>query len=386
MNPLARGVKSFLIYFLALAIPYHILPYMTAIRDSITLETQRRRTPEGFLCAPAVIGRAGVLVYQPTDGAVASAPAALLGAGRPIRVLRPASEVFAAGSMASFAGRPVTNEHSAAKVTPHNFRDHIVGITGSAVVQDGNDLRADLTIYDAAMIDAITAGKCQLSQGYDAQTDWTPGSDPQFGAFDGSFSHIVGNHVAITDAGRSGPGVRILDSKLNEGVTMAKRNFNGVEIEIPDTVVGVVDSYLATATKTAADLSEATGKIAAMEKTIADSKTEIARVTDSAYIDGRVKERAALVDAAKRITPAVVCDGLTDDAIRAAVVLAKGITVDGVDATRGAFLALASAPVDSTSARQIADSLSAGTGRKSAEDLYNEARNAVIANANKGSK
>ena len=357
---------------------------MTLVRDSISIGSQRKRTREGFLVAPAILGRAGVLEYQPTDPAVIGAPAALLSQGRVLRVLRPASEVFAADSLATFAGRPVTNEHSATKVTPDNYRDHIVGVTGTTVTQRGNDVCADLTIYDAATIAAIEAGKVQLSQGYDADTDWTAGVDPDFGAYDGAFKSIVGNHVAITDAGRSGPGVRILDSKLNEGVTMAKRNFNGVEIEIPDTVVGVVDSYLATATKTAADLSEAGGKIAALETQIAASKTEIARVTDSAHIDGRVKERAALVDNAKRIAPAVICDGLTDDAIRAAIVLAKGIKVDGVDATRGAFLALASAPADSTPARQIADSLSAGTGTgaKTSQMILDEARAAFM----KGSK
>lgn len=341
---------------------------MTLIRDTISIGSQRIRTPEGFLRAPAHIGRIGILTYQPGDPAMASAPDSLR--GRPINILRPESEVFAPLALESFAGRPVLNEHSAPKITPDNFRQHIVGVTGSNVIRDGQYVRADLTIFDAAMISAIESGKVQLSQGYDAAIDWTAGVDATFGAYDGSFRNIVGNHVAVTDSGRSGPDVKILDSTKEQN-TM-KRTINGVEIEIPDNVVGVVDSYITANDATAKDLAEAKGRIAAMEK-------QIAEVTDAAYIERRVTERAALVNDAKRIAPAVVCDGLTDDAIRAAVVETKGIK--GLDAAgnRGAFAALLASVPASPVPAAITDAVNDSKGAETPEMVYNTARAAFCA-------
>lgn len=347
---------------------------MTLIRDAISIGSQRVKTPEGFLRAPAHIGRVGILAYAPGDPAMAGAPANL--AGREIRILRSESEVFAPAAMDSFIGRPVLNEHSAPKITPDNFRQHIVGVTGSNVVRDGQFVKADLTIFDAAMIAAIESGKVQLSQGYDAQIDWTPGTDPMFGAYDGAFKSIVGNHVAVTDSGRSGPGVKILDS--NKESKSMKRTINGVEIDIPDNVVGVVDSYLAANAANEKALGEANGKIAALDKQVADLTKQIATVTDSAYLDKRVAERSALVADAKRVAPAVVCDGLTDDAIRAAVVEAKGIK--GMDAAgnRGAFAALVAATPVPTPAAAVTQAVNDSTG-ESPESIYNKARAAFVA-------
>lgn len=349
------------------------------IHDSITIQSQRRKTPEGFLVAPAVIGRAGILEYNPTDPAVVSAPAELRSQNRTIRMLRPDSAVFDSNSMGSFAGKPVLNEHSIGQITPDNYKEHIKGVTGTVISRENDTLKADLTIYDSALISEIEGGKAELSQGYTAIADWKGGSDPKYGDYDGTFSNITGNHIAVTVRGRSGPGVRILDSDKNndgKGVKMAKRLINGVEVEIPDNVVGVVDSYLSNADKATKDLAELTGKVAAMEKQIAEQKAEIARVTDSAYVDGRVKERAAVIDAAKKIMPAIVTDSKSDDAIRAEVIKAAGLELTDPAAIRGAFAALAvQAPAQGDSAR-VADSLRGpdGAPAKSAETLYNEAR------------
>lgn len=343
------------------------------ILDSITIGSQRTRTRAGFLRAPAVIGRVGVLEYAPNDPAVVSAPPALKSAGRPIRMLRPESAVFDAESMQSFAGAPVLDEHSTPHVTPANYGAHLRGTIGSDIRRDGNDLVADLTIYDPRLIAEIESGKTGLSQGYDVVIDWTGGTDPIFGAFDGVYTKIIGNHLAVTRSARSGPDVRILDSN-NKGSNMVKRTINGIEIEVPENITGVLDSYEKGAAESNAKIAELTGKIAAMEEAITDSKAEIARVTDSAYVEARVKDRAALVADAKRIAPAVVCDGLSEDAIRAAVVAARGVKVEGPDAIRGAFAALSSAS-DSPAATRVAGTVADGTAAKpSAEDLYNAAR------------
>jgi uncharacterized protein len=353
---------------------------MAYVIDSISVASQRTTTREGFLRAPAIIGRAGILEYKNTDSAVATAPIDLLSSGRKIRVLRPEAEVFKPESMETFAGRPVLNEHSTAKVTPDNYRQHLVGATGTSVVRDGDALRADLIVYDADTIAEINAGKAQLSQGYDATPVWTPGKDPVHGEYDGIFTNILGNHIAVTLEGRSGPEVRICDSKTGEKTV--KRTINGIEIDIHDSAVSIVDSLLSEVATKAKDLDEAKGKIAVLAKQVEDNKVEIARVTDSTYVDGRVRDRALLCDAAKRVAPAVVCDGLSDDAIRAACVAARGIKVDGEAAIRGAFAALSVQTTETVSA-QVADALQSGSGKKTPDEMYREARAASIA---KGSK
>jgi hypothetical protein len=162
-----------------------------------------------------------------------------------------------------------------------------------------------------------------------------------------------------------------------------KRNVNGIDVEIPDTIVAVFDSaadkavadskaVADKATKAVADLDAANGTIAALTKEIESNRAEIKRVTDVAYIDASVKDRLAVIETAKKIAPAVVCDALSTDAIKRAVVESRlNVKLEGAtaDYVNGAFSAFRVAPVV-TDSKPVVDALNAGINRVTLDSIH----------------
>ena len=161
------------------------------------------KTPEGFLiCQDVPISRTGYQTYlssemfdNPSNG------------HRAIPVYRPASEVFDVKSLASFEGKPVTNEHPDEDVTPENFHKYSCGHVQNVHVgtgEDSNKVLADLYITDPHLIHLIQNGKREISCGYYAEErrDET-GRICQ--------TRIRGNHVAVVKSGRAGKNVCIRD-------------------------------------------------------------------------------------------------------------------------------------------------------------------------------
>ena len=183
---------------------------MTFTNDKSTLTVQqigRRQslTPEGFLlCEDVPIARTGEMYYGP--GEVPVDP----GSDGIVRITRDAGELFSADTIASFNGKPVTNDHPDDGVTPANWKSLTIGIVQNARQGDGieNDLiMADLLITDAEGIREVQSGKREVSCGYDAQYEQvSPGRGVQ--------RRIIGNHVAIVDRGRCGPRCAIGDSAM----------------------------------------------------------------------------------------------------------------------------------------------------------------------------
>jgi uncharacterized protein len=67
-----------------------------------------------------------------------------------------------------------------------------------------------LVIYDGGVFDDIKTGRRrQLSCGYGYTADMTPG-EWQGQRYDGVMRNLIGNHVALTDEGRSGPDCAIV--------------------------------------------------------------------------------------------------------------------------------------------------------------------------------
>lgn len=120
----------------------------------------------GALRIPAVLGRVGVLKYQH--------------GGKTVRELRPPDEVFRADSMATFRSVAATDLHpprAKAFITPENWKEHSVGYVEGDVRQDGDLLRGNVVVQDAAMIRMIQSGeRRELSPGYLAlSSEATPG-------------------------------------------------------------------------------------------------------------------------------------------------------------------------------------------------------------------
>jgi hypothetical protein len=164
-------------------------------------------TPDGFLlCEDTPIARIGTQVYGEHE------LPGLVGKDGLIHVMRDESEVFRPQTIASFNGKPVTNNHPPEKVTPNNFRHYAVGVVlnprrGDGIQYDNNFLYADLLITDPVAIGEVRSGKREVSAGYDAEYEQTvDGEGRQYG--------IVGNHVALVNRGRCGPLCSIGDEEM----------------------------------------------------------------------------------------------------------------------------------------------------------------------------
>lgn len=172
--------------------------------DTVALTGQPRMTRDGYMVVDARTARTGIQLYRGRE------------LGRPemdiVRVWRPAEEVFARDALASFAFRPVTNDHPRHMVTAKTWRDVAVGITGDTMTRDGDFVRLPFTLMDGAMIDDVRGGKSQLSWGYTAEIDWSDGTSPEGEQYDAVQRNMRGNHLAVVDAARAGPTCRIGDS------------------------------------------------------------------------------------------------------------------------------------------------------------------------------
>lgn len=173
--------------------------------DRLTLDADGVRiefTPDKFaVIHNAVISRPGIFEYRNGDGTKR-------------REYRPESAVFAKRSMASFAGKPFTNDHPEGFVKPETFKQVAAGSLGDRVYKDVLNgmpvLRASrINVHDAETIADLRRGKRELSGGYWAEYDPTPGVDPDGNRFDGTQVLIEGNHVALVTLGRAGAVTRL---------------------------------------------------------------------------------------------------------------------------------------------------------------------------------
>ena len=177
------------------------------------LGSKRSWTPEGFLiCHDVALARTGTLLYAPGEVPIDAGKDGI------VAITRDPDDVFDPDSMASFEGKPVTNDHPplGVKVDPNNWRQFAVGDAhnirrGDGAILDGQCLYGDLMVKDAKAIQDILDGKIEVSAGYDAEYEQLePGRGRQH--------EIIGNHVALVDKGRCGPTCSIGDTD-----TMAKR-------------------------------------------------------------------------------------------------------------------------------------------------------------------
>ena len=167
-------------------------------------------TPEGFLlCRDVPIARTGEQIYGENEIPAEAGPDKI------IHVQRPPEEVFRPETMASFEGKPVTNNHPPDLLTPETWKQYVVGTVSNVRRQD-NLMVADLLVADAGSIRDIQQGLREVSCGYDADYEQvSPGHAIQ--------RDIVGNHVALVPKGRCGPTCAISDSKPEEKKTMKKK-------------------------------------------------------------------------------------------------------------------------------------------------------------------
>ena len=162
------------------------------------------QTPEGFLiCRDVALARTGEQLYAGHE-----VPLQPDGRGM-VTVDRSEDEVFSADTIASFVGKPFTDDHPVEDVTTGNFKEHIVGTILNARRGEGdraNCMVGDIIVYDPDVIRSIKDGKREVSCGYNADYERVaPGRGRQV--------NIRGNHISLVQEGRCGPTCAIQDRK-----------------------------------------------------------------------------------------------------------------------------------------------------------------------------
>jgi len=133
----------------------------------------------------------------------------------PRREQRDAAEVFAPGALASFRSMPVTVGHPKNEMLDAmNWVELKKGHVGDNVRQaaDGEHVAASIWIMDGHTQQAVLDGRLvELSVGYYASSDETPGVNDKGERYDARQVNIRGNHVALLPPGgaRGGPTCRV---------------------------------------------------------------------------------------------------------------------------------------------------------------------------------
>ena len=169
-----------------------------------TISPNQLETGEGFLiCKNVPIARTGSQDYLGSELGLSGGDS-----GRIIAVIRSPDEVFSEAALASFEGKPVTNDHPPGLIGPDDVKTYEMGHAQNIRRGTGewkDFMIADLHIHDRDLIDAIQNGKREISCGYEC--DYAKNEDGTY-----SQKNIRGNHVAVVDRGRAGKRAAILDS------------------------------------------------------------------------------------------------------------------------------------------------------------------------------
>jgi len=170
--------------------------------------TQREFTDEGFLRVPGKVARTGIQQYLACELGLDGDP------NRVINVYRPEEEVFAADSLASYDSSDITLQHPDTLVDSSNYSRTVKGVVrGPGVRTDDDWVQCNLIVKAKDAVDAIMAGTCELSAGYTATYDDTPGTAPDGTPYQFRQTNIRINHVAVVDRARAGSSARIFDTK-----------------------------------------------------------------------------------------------------------------------------------------------------------------------------
>lgn len=184
------------------------MPRFTCDRIGYNI-TQREYTDEGFLRVPGRVAKAdNVQEYYAKELGITDGDPLQI-----IRVFRPSSEVFNPESLDSYMGADVTDDHPSQIVDTDTYNAVSRGVSVSRGRQDGDFVVCDLIIKDKKTIKAVESGKVQLSAGYTADYEKSPGVSPAGQSYDYIQRNIKINHVALVDRARAGGQARLFDNK-----------------------------------------------------------------------------------------------------------------------------------------------------------------------------
>ena len=218
-----------------------------------TISPNQLETDEGFLiCRNVPIARTGDQDYLGTELGLNTAEI--------VKVHRPEEEVFSDATIASFEGKPVTDNHPNDLLDAETAMAHAKGHAQNVRRGTGkwkDYLVADLHIHDADLIREIRNGKKEVSCGY--LTEYIPDGDGTY-----TQRNIRGNHVAIVENGRAGHEAAIMDSIHTQAQKPERKKMS--KKSIWSTLFGV-----AAEGKTAEEISQlALDSMEAMDETVTE--------------------------------------------------------------------------------------------------------------------
>lgn len=310
---------------------------MKFIEDAIIDGT--RRTKDGYLVAAVKCARTGIQIYLGDE------------LGKPdigsVRVYRPEEEVFSNDSLATYAGKPCTDNHPNEAVTSENWKDYSVGSIHEGVLREGEFVRIPITLMDKSTVDKVDNGKKEISMGYTMNLDWTPGITPQGEPYDAIQRNIRINHLAIVDKGRAGSQCRVGDG--DTWATAPSPNQKTTKTPMSESLQTVtVDGLSVSTTEQGAQaITKLTNDMAALQATVdakdSDHKSALeakdrdlaerdAKIADlekkqlkDSEIDKLVADRSKLLSDASKLAKDADFTGMNEADIRkAAVSAARG--------------------------------------------------------------
>lgn len=284
--------------------------------------SKTRITNDGFLVTEARVARTGIQIYRGKE------------VGRPeldsVRVYRPPETVFEKKTaMASLAHRTVTNDHPPVLVKSDNWKKYAVGSTGGEIARDGEFIRVPLSIMDAEMIKQVRDGKKELSVGYLVAIDFKSGITPSGEEYDAVQTGIRANHIAVVDAARGGPELRIVDGN-NGDRAMASTTLmvDGVNVELSDVASQIVKRAMEGFEKQIASLRS---KVAEEEEKNKKAKDSMDAATAKHDVEIKAKD-ADIATVKKQLEDAAITPAKLNAAVAArseVITKAKEIMGDG---------------------------------------------------------
>lgn len=264
-------------------------------RSSILLD-DIKTMPDGYRIVRSKIARTGVQEYLGVEfGDEAKKHG--FSSSDVIKVYRSPEEVFSDQAVNGWKGLPVTINHPREKVTSANVDKYQVGnIRDKAHIDlDSGWLGLEYVVMLDRAIEGLDSGELsEVSGGYSAVIDWTPGVTPDGQRFDAQQRDIRPNHLAMVPSGRA-----FSDGAIKWGATPINDEGKDMTIEVKsvvfgdkaisveakdaDTVVAILKDH-----KSAIDAKDA--EIGRLEAELADAKSKV--LTDE-QVEKLVADRAA---------------------------------------------------------------------------------------------
>lgn len=365
-----------------------------AFTETIDMSPLRgvKRHRDGYIAGRVKAARTGVQVYTGSE------------MGWPekdiVAIYRPLDEVMRVDSLGSYKGKPITDGHPSERVTADNW-DMFARGTVMGVQRDGDAVALDVTVSARSLVDKLESGAArELSAGYVAKIDRTPGVAPDGTPYDAVQRDIYIDHLAIVPRGRAGSEFRVGDgadarwgaspiTTDRKDVAMADAVktrivlIDGLSVETTDAGAQALEKL----TKTIADKDRALetaqadhkSAIEAKDEEIGNLKADLKKAQDAAITPDKmtklVADRVALETTVRAIDADIKTANVSDADLRKAAVskvLGDDMVKDVTDAEiTGMFKAVAKdAAKGDQFAAAVRDGIQSGADMTVADKAY----------------